>query len=225
MLCFSTILNFVIFFVFQSSSADNYVNTTVMVDEEPYAYTELPYLSDERLLDAMEKVMKLCPNYRLCGDLRDIYFLKDARLYERYTGILDKQMNSSSLDEHSCCRPCSCDDSCKSEFNCCPDARAFFYNGTIENATTVPRNSFCLSSILVNIRSRFIVASPAKNTMLYDTVVSCDVSTEHNALCESSDNTFNDNVFVYSRETHLVYKNRHCADCNGHGVTERYVYL
>lgn len=227
MLCFSTILNFVIICVFQSSSADNIVNTTLtLVGEEPYAYVDAHLVSDERFLDAMEKAVEVCPNYRLCGDLADIYFHEDARLYERYIGLLEKQMNSPSPDGHSCCKPCSCDDSCKSEINCCSDAGVLFYNSTIANATTLPRNTHhCRSPILYNHRSRYILASLTITFMFYDTIVSCDVFTKQNALCDFPTSTFNDKVFVYSRETDLVYKNRHCAECNGQGVTDQYVYF
>lgn len=230
MLRFLPILSIGMFcFLFLPSKADNNVSTTIVVYENDFEYTDQDNLKDEQFLNAMERALEICPSYRLCGNQNDSYFWDDVGLHDRYTNISEKQLNTSWLANFPCCKPCICDDSCKSNpFNwrCCPDALDSWYNDTFANMSVVPVTWNCISPVLRNKQygnpSYYRITTTCRNSRNFEKI---EDYIKLSRSCRLPRLTFNENVFVYSPKTHLVYKNQNCAECNAVGEVIKCVFV
>ena len=155
-----------------------------------------------------------CPEQPFCGALLSdsrqnvINSLPASVTVENKTVMTDELKSFIGI----CCLPCSCEDTCKYDNNCC--LTKVFDNNTIDDKLTSSKGSECIASTSKSYRDKRL---PGSIYSKYFMTTQCfsNINASVKAKCETP-NPYDvtETIPVTSLRSGHTYWNQHCALCN-----------
>ena len=156
-----------------------------------------------------------CPDQPFCGELA-----KETRqdVMNTLPVTLNVNNNTIAVDQLQaltgiCCLPCSCEDTCRVDNNCCLTKE--FENKTKEVKLESKTYSECIASVSRSFQQKDFNSNSYSN---YFMITKCffDTAVSIKSHCETP-NPYDmaDIIPVTSLNSGRIYWNQHCAKCNG----------
>ena len=163
-----------------------------------------------------------CPDQPFCGELAS---KTRQDIMNTLPVTLNAENNTVAVDQLQalfgvCCLPCSCEDTCRNDNNCCLTKE--FENVTKDVKMESRFNSDCIASVSKSYQQKSMYT---KSYSFYNMITKCfsETAVSNKSNCETP-NPFDlaDIIPVTSLATGRIYWNQHCAKCNNE--TENIVF-
>ncbi|MEW8486485.1 MAG: hypothetical protein AB2705_14995, partial [Candidatus Thiodiazotropha sp.] len=155
-----------------------------------------------------------CPEQPFCGAL-----LSDSKqnVINSLPAMVTVENRTVMIDElksfvRICCFPCSCEDTCKYDNNCC--LTKIFDHNTLNDKLTSSKSSECIASSSKSYKNKRVLG-PAYSKYFMTTQCFSDTNASVKAKCETPNPyDLTDTIPVTSLSSGHTYWNKHCALCN-----------